>query len=37
MKTIKTEEDNFASSFRFALTQGYVDFGVINFRGWQDG
>jgi hypothetical protein len=34
--TVKTTEDNFIAAFKYALVQGHIDFGMVNFRGWED-
>jgi len=34
--TVKTAEDNFAAAFKYALEQGVIEFGMVDFQGWQD-
>lgn len=31
-----TKTENFAAAFRYALDQGHIKFGMVDFEGWQD-
>ena len=36
IQILKTDTDNFAAAFRYAIESGGITFNMTNFRGWQD-